>query len=306
MRGVRRLDQHKGGAVALVDDDIDRVIRRNQIIDSAQYLNHENRGQGLASGESTPTTAQFSSARRTLFHEPVRSRQGQPFETRLDNERLALPHGVQGRDRQSEHRDDRAIPGTERPERRLKPIARYFRGPSATHSRQQDNPLDASGPVSFEPLQILREKGLGGLAMRDYGDLARDYGASTITDQNETLVSAAVASPLAIGERLVDFFDDVANDLLDRGRSEQTEKAAVRQNRREDVEILGSLPDGVRNPMHFFRRAVRAVQHNGQFASASAFGQLRFHQFAPPGSNAGGGGRMRTLHPPRYQINRQP
>lgn len=64
--------------------------------------------------------------------------------------------------------------------------------------------------------------------MYDDGDLARDYGARTVTDQDETLVSAAIASALAVGERLVDFFDDVANDLLDRGRSEQTEKAAIR------------------------------------------------------------------------------
>ncbi|HEY8071393.1 MAG TPA: hypothetical protein VIE47_05435 [Methylocystis sp.] len=117
--------------------------------------------------------------------------------------------------------------------------------------------------------------------MRDYGNLARDYGASTITDQEETLVSAAVASPLAIGERLVDFFDDGANDFLDRSCPEQTEKAAVRQNRREDVEILGSLADCLRNPLHFFWRAVGAVQHNGQFTSASAFGQLRFHWLPP-------------------------
>ena len=67
MCGIGRLDQHKGGVVALVDDDIDRVVRRYQIIDGAQHLNHENRGQGLASGESTPPTAQFVSARRTLF-----------------------------------------------------------------------------------------------------------------------------------------------------------------------------------------------------------------------------------------------
>ena len=110
--------------------------------------------------------------------------------------------------------------------------------------------------------------------MRDYRNLARDHGPTTVADQNETLVGAAVASTLAIGERLINFFDDGANDLLDRSCPEQTEKAAVRQNRREDVEILGSLPDCHRNSLHFFRRAVGAVQHNGQFTSPSAFGQL--------------------------------
>jgi hypothetical protein len=67
MCGIGRLDQHKGGVVALVDDYIGRVVRRYQIIDGAQHLNHENCGQGLASGESITSTAQFVSARRTLF-----------------------------------------------------------------------------------------------------------------------------------------------------------------------------------------------------------------------------------------------
>ena len=71
MRGVWRLEQNKGGVVAPMDDDIDRVVRRNQIIDSAQDLNHENRWRGHASEESPPSTAQFMSARRALFHEPV-------------------------------------------------------------------------------------------------------------------------------------------------------------------------------------------------------------------------------------------
>ena len=71
MRGVWRLEQNKGGIVAPMDDDIDRVVRRNQIIDSAQDLNHENRWRSLASGKSPPSTAQFMSARRALFHEPV-------------------------------------------------------------------------------------------------------------------------------------------------------------------------------------------------------------------------------------------
>ena len=54
MRGVWRLEQNKGGIVAPMDDDINRVVRRNQIIDSAQDLNHENRWRSLASGESSP------------------------------------------------------------------------------------------------------------------------------------------------------------------------------------------------------------------------------------------------------------
>jgi hypothetical protein len=59
--------------------------------------------------------------------------------------------------------------------------------------------------------------------MHDYGDLARDHGPTTVTNQNETLVGTAVAPPLAAGERLVNFLDDVADDLLARSRPEQTE-----------------------------------------------------------------------------------
>jgi hypothetical protein len=51
--------------------------------------------------------------------------------------------------------------------------------------------------------------------MHDDRDFARDHRPATITEQNETLVGAAVDPALAIGECLVDFFDDVANDLLD-------------------------------------------------------------------------------------------
>jgi len=36
MRGVRHLDQHEGRIVAFVNDDIDRVVGGNQIIDGAQ------------------------------------------------------------------------------------------------------------------------------------------------------------------------------------------------------------------------------------------------------------------------------
>ena len=36
MRGVRHLDQHEGRVVAFVNDDIDRVVGGNQIIDGAQ------------------------------------------------------------------------------------------------------------------------------------------------------------------------------------------------------------------------------------------------------------------------------
>ena len=54
MRGVWRLEQNKGRVIAPMDDDIDRVVRRNQIIDSAQDLNHENRWRSLASGERSP------------------------------------------------------------------------------------------------------------------------------------------------------------------------------------------------------------------------------------------------------------
>jgi hypothetical protein len=50
------------------------------------------------------------------------------------------------------------------------------------------------------------------------------------------------------------------------------------QNRRKDVDILGSLLDRLRNPLHFFWGTMGAMQHNGQFTSASAFGQLGFHQ----------------------------
>ena len=47
--------------------------------------------------------------------------------------------------------------------------------------------------------------------MHDNGDLARDDRPATVTEQNETLVSAAVAPALAIGECFVDFFDDVGS-----------------------------------------------------------------------------------------------
>lgn len=87
--------------------------------------------------------------------------------------------------------------------------------------------------------------------MHDYGNLARDHGPTTVTKQNETLVGTAVAPPLAVGERLVNFLDDVADDLLDRSRPEQTEKPAIRQNRGKDVDILGSLLDRLRNPSIF-------------------------------------------------------
>jgi hypothetical protein len=115
--------------------------------------------------------------------------------------------------------------------------------------------------------------------VHDYGNLARDHGPTTVTDQNEALVGAAVASPLAVGERLVNFFNELANDLLDWSRS--------RQNGRKDVNILGSLLERLRNPLHVFWGAMGAMQHNGQFSPASPFGQLGLHQFAPARSNAG-------------------
>lgn len=63
-------------------------------------------------------------------------------------------------------------------------------------------------------------------------------------------------------ERLVHFFDDIANDLPDGGRFERSEKAAVGQNRREDIEIFASLRDASATLGICFWGAMRAMQHD--------------------------------------------